>query len=61
MIQRARSMGVIRRGDPLDHSNPRVQGTCCPRTTQADMYVKLDGEWVCDACWTKIRRKEKAS
>ena len=61
VIQRARSMGVIRSGDPLDHDNPRIKCTRCPRVTQADMYVKLDNEWVCDACWTRVRRNEKAS
>ncbi len=61
VIQRARNMGVIKRGDVLDNPNPKIKGECCGRITQADMFVKLDGEWVCDGCWTRARRNEKNS
>jgi hypothetical protein len=59
VIQRARSTGAIKRGDPLDHPNPKIKCELCPRTTQADMFVELDGKWVCDACWSDVRRKDR--
>lgn len=35
--------------------NPKVR--CgCGRTTQADMLAYYDGDYICDGCWTAIRR-----
>jgi len=57
-IQRARGRGEIKRGEKLDHPNPKVK-CACGRITQADMFVRLYGEWVCDGCWTRERRKDR--
>ena len=30
----------------------------CPRTVRGDMLVSLGGKWICDGCWTAVRRQE---
>ncbi len=49
-----RALGITL--EQLDvEGNPRL--ACdCGRVTQADMFVFYDGRFMCDGCWTLIRR-----
>lgn len=45
-------------GRNLDPSVPDlVQCSRCPRIVPEDMIVAYGGTWMCDGCWTDIRRR----
>ncbi len=44
-------------GRNLDPSVPDLVQCACGRVVAEDMVIAYDGRWMCDGCWTDIRRR----